>query len=217
MNFHNCRKLWAEWAPGRYSNFGFWISSSWSASQNAPVRSVFLKILDKKCKTGQPTPQAVGRGLTRAPMEYSRTLPADGGGGCFAPPPAICQTNHPILDPKTVFDSPGLDFPNMLQKFIWTALMTSQVGWKVKFLNICHCSLASPGKAAASNWNKADGTTWIVSLIILSTLLSILWPCVKSRSSKVTRSIKVKLIMMGLSGLINVFRSDFRQERKKSP
>ena len=47
--------------------------------------------------------------LTRSPMGYSRTLPADGGGGAFPPPPAICQTNGPILDLKMAFDSSVLE------------------------------------------------------------------------------------------------------------
>ena len=45
--------------------------------------------------------------LTRAPMGYSRTLPADGGGR-FGPP-AICQTTGPILGPKTALDSSGFE------------------------------------------------------------------------------------------------------------
>ena len=44
----------------------------------------------------------------------SRTLPAQGGGR-FGPP-ANCQTNGPILDPKTAFDSPGLELPEDVAK-----------------------------------------------------------------------------------------------------
>ena len=88
------------------------------ASIHETLRTLFKKNRGRPDPPPPPPPQAVGRGLTRAPMEYSRTLPADGVGAVSPPPPAICQTNHPILDPKTVFDSPGLDFPNMLQKFI---------------------------------------------------------------------------------------------------
>ena len=47
--------------------------------------------------------------LTRDPLGYSRTLPVDGGGGVSAPHPVICQTNEPILDPKSAFDIPGLE------------------------------------------------------------------------------------------------------------
>ena len=55
--------------------------------------------------------------LTHAPTVYSRTLHANGGGeGRFAPP--IVQTNKPILDPKTAYQTengliaPGFNFPN---------------------------------------------------------------------------------------------------------
>ena len=43
-------------------------------------------------------PPPAGRMLTHAPIGYSWTLPA-AGGGCI--PPAVCQTNEPIVDPKT--------------------------------------------------------------------------------------------------------------------
>ena len=122
--------------------------------------------------------------LTRAPMGYFWTLPADGM-GAFRPL-AICQITGPILDPKRHLIAPGLNVPNMLQNFIWMSLMMTHVWSKSIFYNLP--LLASPGKAATTNWNKADGTTWIVSWILLNTLLSLMWPCVKSRSSKVTRS-----------------------------
>ena len=48
-------------------------------------------------------------------MGYSRTLPADGGGR-FGPP-AICRTTGPILDPKTAFDSSGLELSEYVTKF----------------------------------------------------------------------------------------------------
>ena len=38
---------------------------------------------------------------------------------------------------------------------------------------------ASPDKAALSDWSKADGMAWIVYGILLGTLVSLLWPCVK--------------------------------------
>ena len=39
------------------------------------------------------------------------------GGGRFAPAPAICQTNGPILDPETAFDSSGLALSEYVAKF----------------------------------------------------------------------------------------------------
>ena len=63
---------------------------------------------------------SLGSVLTRAPMGYSRTLPADegGGGGAFRPfHPAICQTTGPILDPKTALDSGGLELSECVSKF----------------------------------------------------------------------------------------------------
>ena len=73
-------------------------------------------------------------------MGYSRNLPADGK-GAFRPPPAICQTNGPILDPKTAFDSSGLEISEYVAKFYLN--VTDEVTDRVKciFWKICHCSL----------------------------------------------------------------------------
>ena len=51
------------------------------------------------------------------------------GGGVA--PPAIRQTTEPILDPKTAFDSFGLEISEYIAKFYVTSLMTSQVGSKL--------------------------------------------------------------------------------------
>ena len=56
----------------------------------------------------------------------------------FAPPLAICQTTGPILDPKTAFDSSGLDLAEYIAKFYLNA--TNGVTGRVKrqFWTICH-------------------------------------------------------------------------------
>ena len=61
------------------------------------------------------------------------------GGGPFAPAPAICQTNGPILDPKTAFDSSGLELSEYVAKFY---LNTDDVTGRVKvYFLICRWSL----------------------------------------------------------------------------
>ena len=78
----------------------------------------------------------------------SRTLPAKGG-GAFRPP-AICQTNGPILDPKTEFDSFGLEISEYVAKFCLS--VTDDVTGRVKGQNFEYLSLlASPGKATTSD------------------------------------------------------------------
>ena len=66
-----------------------------------------------------------------------------------------------ILVPKTAFGSPCREL-SMLQNLIWRSLITSHVSD-----TCCDCrhmfwmwSLASPGKAAVSDWSKTDETTW---------------------------------------------------------
>ena len=62
-------------------------------------------------------------------MERSSSLPAlrlgipgpcppIGGGGGVSAPLAICQISGPVLDPKTAFDSSGLEFSEYVAKFI---------------------------------------------------------------------------------------------------
>ena len=67
-----------------------------------------------------------------------------------SPPPAICQINGPILDPKTAFDSFGLELYEYVAKFYVN--VTDDVTGRVKvffFENLT--MLASPGKVAVSN------------------------------------------------------------------
>ena len=69
--------------------------------------------------------------LTRAPMGYFRTMTTDGGGGTVSPLfLAICQTTGPILDPKTAFDSSGLDLAEYFAEFYLNA--TNSVTGRVK-------------------------------------------------------------------------------------
>ena len=84
--------------------------------------------------------------VTRASMGYFRTLPG---------PRAICRSTGPILDPKTVFDSPGLELCEYATKY--SLKFIHDVKDRVK-LNIFYylSSLASPGKAAVSDLDKAD-------------------------------------------------------------
>ena len=119
-------------------------------------------------------------------MGYSRTPPADRGGGRFAPLSALCQTNGPIIDPTTAFhESSGLEISEYVAKFY---LNVTDVTGRVKGQILEHLTLhTSPDKVAVSDWNEAHGTTWIVPGILLNTIISLLWPCVKSRSSRVTR------------------------------
>ena len=65
-------------------------------------------------------------------------------------PSAICQTHGPILDPKTTFDSSGLDFSEYVSKFYLndTGRIKGQI-FEYPAL------LASPGKSTVSSWKKA--------------------------------------------------------------
>ena len=69
--------------------------------------------------------------------------------------PAICHNTFPVLNRKTEFDSPGLELPKYPAKFYLK--VTNDVTGRVKDQIIDYLSLlASPGKAAVSNQNKAD-------------------------------------------------------------
>ena len=83
--------------------------------------------------------------LTRAPMGYSLTLPADSGGG--ASPLLSTKLLGRLSIRKRYLISPGLKFLNMLQHFICDDNddVTGRVKCKVRDL------LASPGKAAVPN------------------------------------------------------------------
>ena len=54
--------------------------------------------------------------LIRAPMGYFRTRPADVWPFRPPPPTAICQTVGPIPDPKTAFNSSGLELSKYAAK-----------------------------------------------------------------------------------------------------
>ena len=85
--------------------------------------------------------------LTRAPMGYSRTLPADGG---RSPSRAIYQNIGPILDPKTEFDSSGHELSEYVVKVYLK--VTDDATGRIKGQIFNYLSLlASPGKAAVSN------------------------------------------------------------------
>ena len=91
-------------------------------------------------------------------MGHFQTIPIDeGGGGAFRPLAWI---------QKWQLNSPCMSFPNILQKIIWTLLMTSQIRSSVRFV-CCLSTLASRGRSAVSDWNTADDTAWIVSGIFL--------------------------------------------------
>ena len=117
--------------------------------------------------------------LTRTPIGYFRALPADAGEG--RPPPlplTICQTAGPILHLKTAVGSPGLELSEYVAKF-YLKVTDDVTGWvKGQILNYLS-SLASPGNAAELDQKKAAEMARLASGILLSTLLSLLWPCVK--------------------------------------
>ena len=72
------------------------------------------------------------------------------GGGGSPLPPATCQTNGPILDPKSAFGSFGLEFSESVAKFYLN--VTDGVTGRVKGEIFEYLSLlASLGKAAVSN------------------------------------------------------------------
>ena len=87
-------------------------------------------------------------GLTRAPMGYSRTLPADGG--TVSPPPLLsAKPLDRFSIRKLQLIAPGLNFPNILQDFM--SLMTSQIGSKVKLW----LSALADFAGAMPKWNKS--------------------------------------------------------------
>ena len=97
--------------------------------------------------TPPPPPPAGGRGcrsspggagLARAPVFPDRVR---WWGRRFAPPPSISQTNRPILDPKTTFDSSNHKLSERFAKF-WINVTDDITGarWgQFSRLNISHC------------------------------------------------------------------------------
>ena len=85
-------------------------------------------------------------------MGYSRTLPAHGG--AFRPPPSAKLLRRFSIRKRHLI-APGLNLPNILQDFICD--VTDDVTGRVKSKIVVFLSLlASPGKVAVSNWNKAE-------------------------------------------------------------
>ena len=92
-----------------------------NAASRGSIRSLVVEIAGMS----EPTPQAV------VGMEIAQAVPGELAprwcipGPCppigwesFAPPPAICQTDGPILDPKMAFDSTGPELSKYAVKFL---------------------------------------------------------------------------------------------------
>ena len=68
--------------------------------------------------------------------------------------PSICQTTGLIIDPKTAFNSPMFDLAEYIAECY--VEVTDDVTGRVKVNIVYSLSLlASPGKAAITNWNKS--------------------------------------------------------------
>ena len=131
-----------------------------------------------------------------------------GGGGRFGPL-AICQITGAILDPKTTFDSSWHEFSEHVGKLYLK--VADDVTGRVE-AHFYHLSLlASPGKPAVSNLNKADGTAWIEA-----------WDASNYPPKTFMTSCQIKVIRGHVKFKImcfwwgnTCFGSDFRQECKK--
>ena len=67
----------------------------------------------------QVAKEIIIKSLTGAPMGYSRTMPANGGGGAFRTPALLsAKLLGRFSFRKRHLIAPGLNFPNMLQNFI---------------------------------------------------------------------------------------------------
>ena len=62
-------------------------------------------------------------------IPFPGPCPPNEGGGAFQPLLAVCQPNLPILDPKTSFDSPGLQLCEYFEKYL---IVTDDVTSRVK-------------------------------------------------------------------------------------
>ena len=105
---------WAEWAPGKYSNFGFWMRSLSSAPRNAPVTHVVPKILDKNCKAVQsiciwtfvsgpflvPMNHFLYGKVTPHPLGYFHTHDRQRGGGRIRPHPCYLVNQWSYRAPR---------------------------------------------------------------------------------------------------------------------
>ena len=149
--------------------------------------------------------------VTRAPRGYSRTMPAVGGGTVLPP----CYLQKYRVDSRSengIWWLRVWTFRICFRIVYVMSLMTSQVGSKVKLLIFCPCWLRRAKQSYQTEIRPRNGMdrVWDTSKY----LLSLLWPYVKWRSSKVTRS-KKTLKILSLDGVIHAFRSDLRQEHKK--
>ena len=75
-----------------------------------------------------------------------QTIPLCGPWG----PPAMCQATGPILDPRTVFDSPGHELSKYVAKF-YLNVSDDVTGMVKDQIFYCLSSLASAGKVAVSS------------------------------------------------------------------
>ena len=148
-------------------------------------------------------------------MGYSRNLCAQGGR--FSPPPAICQTTGPILDPKTALHSSGLELSEYVEKCYLFCDVDDDVTGQVKctyfFPFFCPCWLRrtkQPYQIEIKPRNDMD-RVWVTSKYPLS--LCGLLPTDGFQRSKFRKKIKFKVLSLG--GAIHVFGSDSRQECEK--
>ena len=88
------------------------------------------------------------RGLSSALMGYFPDSAHRCGGRLLRPPPpAICQTNGPIPDPKTAFDRSGFELSEYVATFCLngtdevTGRVKCQTDMDICHLDICHFSL----------------------------------------------------------------------------
>ena len=114
MRFFTIFEFFWRCAISNFRNFQKWISKSSIAPNDA----------SDEPRTPPVHPIKGWKKLTlmfiRAPMGYSRTLSAGGGGGRFVPPPAICRTTGPILYRKTTFDSSWFELLEHVANFyLW--------------------------------------------------------------------------------------------------
>ena len=102
------------------------------------------------------------------------TRPAGGGGGGAKGPPDISQTAGPIFKFQTPFDSPICELPGQGQKFYpeVTDDVTGQV--KVRIFDFSGL-VTSASKISMLSANKANESTWIVSLTSVSIISCALW------------------------------------------
>ena len=73
-----------------------------------------------------------------------------------------------------------------------------------RIFSICHRWLRQAKLPYQSYKKKNDETAWMVSMIPVSAILSLRWPRVQSRSSKVTRSGKVKRKILDLGVVVRI-------------